>query len=127
MAEEIWHQALDGVLEERWAAQDLDHLYDPTTLPARVEGALLPAINPKATTTYNGEKYAIEDLPSPALRAMMGYGHHPVDLPRRERLTRPDNVPWTYTPETCLIASNVKGVWLDAEHLACPGCGVDYT
>jgi hypothetical protein len=105
----------------------IDHLYDPTTLQARVDEGLKHAIDPKLITGYKGEDMAIEDIPDPAIRSMMGYGHPAYDVKHFEHLTRRDNVPWSYTPETCLIAGNLKGVWIDSDHLVCPGCGLDYT
>lgn len=99
------------------------------TLAARVAEAIETnePIDPKAEIDYNGEVYAIEDVPSVLARAMLGYGHDSSDIVRREHLTRPDNEPWAYTPQTCLVASGHRGVWIDPEHLCCPGCGLDFT
>lgn len=101
------------------------------TLQARIDRAieLNGTTDPKALVQSlegeTAEVYAIEDLPSPSLRAMMGYGH---DEPfKRAVIHRPDGVPWPYTPSMCLVSGGITGVWVDAEHLTCPGCGLDFT
>jgi hypothetical protein len=102
----------------------------PHTFKERLGWALAEknVIDPRQIVTYNGESYEIRDLPSVMARFGWGYGHHPVDVRHREHLSRPDAKPWLYTPETCLVAgAGVAGVWIDAEHLACPGCGLDFT
>lgn len=97
------------------------------TLQARIDKLLQaqPPIDPKTTTDYRGDEIAIEDLPTPELRASFGYGHfQPFN---RNVIHRPDGVLWPYTPNMCLVADIGKGVWLDEDHLACPGCGLDFT
>lgn len=102
----------------------------PHTFKDRLESALnrRTAIDPRALVTVNGEEFRIEDLPSTALRECFGYGHRTWDVDHREHLTRPDGLTWPYTPLNCLVTgSGGPGVWIDAEHLVCPGCGLDFT
>lgn len=102
--------------------------FDPKTLSKRINEILERAIDPKATTTYHGETMAIEDIPSPLVRIMMGMGHHPFDADGKTTLRRPDGEPWPYSSlGVCLVAAEIKGVWVDETHLACAGCGLDYT
>lgn len=102
---------------------------DPATFADRHERAMNKRLvtDPKGLVTVNGEDFHIEDVPSIALRASFGYGHYSFDIKRREHLKRPDKLPWPYTPSTCLTPNGHIGVWVDEEHLACPGCGLDFT
>lgn len=93
----------------------------------KVRKALLQAIDPDMVISYNNEPMTIREVPDPSIRALLGFGHVPVDIRAREKFSRPDAKPWAYTPESCLIASEITGVWIDADHLCCPGCGLDYT
>jgi hypothetical protein len=98
----------------------------PEELQAYIDAAILILpVNPQSPVTYNGVSIAIEDLPTADLRASLGYGHYKPF--HRPIIQRTDNKPWPYTPNMCLIATNHKGVWVDPEHLACPGCGLDMT
>ena len=45
----------------------------------------------------------------------------------RPVIERTDGKQWPYTPNMCLLANNTRGVWVDPQHLACPGCGLDMT
>lgn len=98
----------------------------PDELQARIDAAIVTApVDPAATVTYGTEDVKIEDLPSADLRASLGYGHYgPFSRPVIERT---DGKQWPYTPNMCLLAANYRGVWVDPEHLACPGCGLDIT
>jgi hypothetical protein len=101
--------------------------YRVETLPARIEAAisLNTPVNPGEIIIYNGVPTAIEDLPTANLRALAGYGHpEPFHRPVIEL---PEGIEWAYTPNMCLVASGHRGVWVDNEHLACPGCGMDFT
>jgi hypothetical protein len=56
--------------------------------------------------------------------APYGYGHMAIYKANgREQL--PGD--WRWTPQTCLAAGGGQGIWIDPEHLACPGCGLDCT
>lgn len=101
----------------------------PQTFAARQERAMNDRLvtDPKGLVTVNGEDFHLEDVPSIRLRAAFGYGHFPGDVKHREHLIRPDELPWPYTPSTCLVPEGKVGVWVDEEHLACPGCGLDFT
>ena len=70
---------------------------------------------------YNGKDIKIRDLPM-SERPFFGYGHFPSHIVRP--LIPGD---WPYTPSTCLEADSMTGVWVDDEHLACTGCGADFT
>lgn len=98
----------------------------PEELQGYIDAAIISTpVDPQEIVLYDGVPFAIEDLPSAGLRAMHGYGHtNPFD---RDVVTRTDGKSWPYTPNTCLLADNPKGVWVDPEHLACPGCGRDGT
>lgn len=98
----------------------------PEELQGYIDAAIVVSpIDPRAIVTYNGKRVAIEDLPSALLRTMSGYGHlGPFQRPVIERI---DGKSWPYTPNMCLLADNPRGVWIDPEHLACPGCGLDVT
>lgn len=102
----------------------------PATFPARLAEALekrQPA-DPHQHISLQRATYELQDIPSQVMRASYGYGHFPGDVRRREHLTRPDALPWAYTPETCLVAgAGSIGVWIDDAHLCCPGCGLDFT
>lgn len=87
-------------------------------------------VDPMEKINFNGVNMRILDLPGSDHQAMMGYGHFPgvLGVP----LPRPDGVEWAYTPETCQVSSGKQGVtplgvWIDEEHLVCPGCGLDLT
>lgn len=98
----------------------------PEELQAYIDAAILVApVDPASTVTYNGVETKIEDLPTADLRAGLGYGHYGPFL--RPVVERTDGKQWPYTPNMCLLASNSKGVWVNPEHLACPGCGLDIT
>lgn len=85
-------------------------------------------LDPKTVVTFNGERMAIEEVPSLQARWMLGYGHDPADVRQREHLPRGEGENWAYTPSTCLVADQgTMGVWVDTTHLACPGCGLDFT
>lgn len=114
-------------LEPKLMSPSLD--FGVETLEVRIAAAIEinEPIDPKQVVNYNREDYAIEDVPWVMGRAMLGYGHDAVDIARRDHLTRPDNKPWAWTPETCLVASGHRGVWIDSAHLCCPGCGLDFT
>lgn len=103
--------------------------YEPLTpeeFDAKVAQVLTEAIDPHALVEYNGQQYEIMDLPRSDLREQHGYGHSDYFVYNRERLTRPDGEAWSYTVQTCLVASaDDKGVWVSEGHLACCGCGVD--
>lgn len=87
-------------------------------------------VDPQDNVQYDGQDYHLEDLPTAHLRAMHGYGHfRPFHSPV---IARPDNKPWPYTPNMCLVAGGALGqtplgVWIDDQHLVCPGCGLDCT
>lgn len=70
----------------------------------------------------NGISLKIRELPI-SERPFFGYGHFPSHGIGRTIL--PGN--WPYTFDTCLEADNPRGVWIDDEHLACTGCGLDST
>lgn len=98
------------------------------TLQARIDAALnlkIP-VHPESTINFNGVPTKIEDLPTASDRAMQGYGHYnPFSRPVNER---PDGKQWMYTPNMCLVAGDhTNWVWVDSEHLSCPGCGIDGT
>lgn len=114
-------------LESKLTSPGLD--FSVETLAVRIAEAIETngPIDPKAEVDYNHEVYAIEDVPWVLGRAMLGYGHDAADIARREHLTRPDNESWAWTPETCLVASGHRGVWIDSAHLCCPGCGLEFT
>jgi hypothetical protein len=83
-------------------------------------------INPagnRRTVTYKGVAMAVADVPNPYLRAMLGYGHYPD----HNRPVLAGGWPWT--PATCPTDDYPEsvGIWLDEEHLACRGCGLDIT
>jgi hypothetical protein len=101
-------------------------------LQAQIDKALesRTLIDPQNIVEYNGQLYKIEDLPEAGLRASFGYGHFTPFL--RPCIDRPDGKPWPYTPNMCLVASGALGqtplgVWIDDQHLCCPGCGLDCT
>lgn len=98
----------------------------PEELQGYIDAAIVtPPVDPTAILRSDGEEIRIEDLPTAEMRAMMGYGHfQPFHRPVIERT---DGKQWPYTPNMCLLANNPKGVWVDPEHLACPGCGLDGT
>lgn len=98
----------------------------PEELQGYIDAAIQTSpVDPRAIITYNGESMAIEDVPSSEIRASLGYGHFgPFSRPVIERT---DGKNWPYTPNMCLLAGNIRGVWVDPEHLACPGCGLDMT
>jgi hypothetical protein len=98
----------------------------PEELQDYIDAAItIEPIDPQAPVTYNGVSFTIEDLPTSGLRAMFGYGH-PAPFSRAVIL-RTDGKQWPYTPNMCLLAGNPKGIWVDPQHLACPGCGLDMT
>jgi hypothetical protein len=98
----------------------------PEELQSYIDAAIvIPPVDPTAVLRADGEEIKIEDLPTAGLRAMMGYGHTEPFL--RPIIERTDGKQWPYTPNMCLLASNPKGVWVDPQHLACPGCGLDFT
>lgn len=82
-------------------------------------------VDPRELVSYNGATFPIENLPTLELRAMFGLGHYPPS--DRPVVQRSDGKPWLFTPDTCRLADNPKGVWVDPQHLACPGCGRDGT
>jgi hypothetical protein len=106
------------------------------TLQARIDAGIEyngGPIDPQGIVQLtDGEtrNYYIENLPTAELRALSGYGHfQPFQCPV---IYRPDGVAWAYTPNMCLVAGGAKGkapsgVWIDEEHLVCPGCGLDCT
>jgi hypothetical protein len=98
---------------------------EPEKLQSYIDAAIVvPAVDPSTTVMHEGVETKIEDLPTAELRALAGYGHfNPFSS---EVLERPDGKQWPYTPNMCLIATNPGGVWLDPEHLACPGCGKEF-
>lgn len=98
----------------------------PHELQGYIDAAIFVSpIDPRATIKYNGVEIRVEDLPTADLRASMGYGHYGPF--RRPVIERTDGKSWPYTPNMCLLAANTRGVWVDPEHLACPGCGLDMT
>lgn len=98
----------------------------PEELQGYIDAAIQTSpVDPRAIVTYNGQSYTIEDLPTALLRTMSGYGH--IKPFRRRVIERTDGKSWPYTPNMCLIADNPRGVWVDPQHLACPGCGLDVT
>lgn len=100
------------------------------SLTERISHALSrrQAIDPREQVNYNGERMAIEEVPSLQARWMMGYGHDPADVRQRTHHPRGEGQNWAYTPSTCLVASQGSiGVWIDDSHLTCPGCGLDFT
>lgn len=98
----------------------------PEELQAYIDQAITTTpVDPRTIVLYDGFTYPIENLPSPKLRAMFGYGHY--SRSDRPVIERTDGKPWPYTPKTCRLADNPKGVWVDPQHLACPGCGRDGT
>lgn len=98
----------------------------PEELQGYIDAAIQTSpVDPRATVALNGVEVAIEDLPTASLRASMGYGH--IGPFQRPVIERTDGKQWLYTPNMCLIADNMRGVWVDPEHLACPGCGLDVT
>lgn len=130
---------IDGVMyvspeAARLAGKTVPLDFRPETLRARVDAAMAynSPIDPETVVLHNNVPYRILDLPHRGLQVQHGYGHWTNDIDRRPQLTRPDGVPWAYTPETCCIAAGpparpARGVWIDDQHLACPGCGVDFT
>lgn len=73
---------------------------------------------------YNGRVVAIRDLPV-SIRHHFGYGHFPDQ--GDTVVPHPEGKSWPYTPDTCLRADDMRGSWVDPEHLVCPGCGLDVT
>lgn len=98
----------------------------PEELQGYIDAAIQTSpVDPRAVIRYNGESMAIEDVPSSEIRASLGYGHYgPFSRPV---IKRTDGKSWPYTPNMCLLAGNIRGVWVDPQHLACPGCGLDMT
>lgn len=98
------------------------------TLQARIDEAMSKKapVDPERIIEHNGVPTKLEDLPTASDRAMFGYGHfQPFSRPVNER---PDGVNWPYTPNMCLVADqHTNWVWVDSEHLSCPGCGIDGT
>jgi len=84
----------------------------------------LSEVSPDEIVEVNGVPTRIGDLP-PGDAAMFGYGH--VLGPGESwRKVLPGD--WPYTPKTCRRAGGVwPGTWIDPEHLACTGCGLDCT
>jgi hypothetical protein len=78
----------------------------------------------KHEVEYNGQVVATRDLPAP-IRHHFGYGHFPEQ--GDAVIPHPEGKIWPYTPDTCLRADDLSGLWVDSEHLACPGCGLDVT
>jgi hypothetical protein len=72
---------------------------------------------------YNGKLIAIRDLPV-SVRPHFGYGHFPEH--GDEVVPHPDGEAWPYTPEKCLRADDMRGLWIE-ERLVCTGCGLDVT
>jgi hypothetical protein len=80
--------------------------------------------DPGEVVDFNGEPTRIRDLP-PAMAAMFGYGH--ILSPGAEWRKVLPGV-WPYTPQTCRRSDCAwPGTWIDDEHLACTGCGLDCT
>lgn len=80
-------------------------------------------VNPDDIVDLDGIPTRIRDLPR-LEAALFGYGH--VLIPSDGREVLPGA--WPYTPETCRRADGTwPGTWIDPEHLACTGCGLDCT
>lgn len=79
-------------------------------------------VDPLEQVEYNGVWMAIQDVPNPTIRQLLGLGH-----PRDNRPIVPGN--WPYTPETCIYTDMVEGnEWIDGgKTLVCTGCGLDGT
>lgn len=80
--------------------------------------------DPDEVIELNGTPTKIRDLPR-ADAAMHGYGHI-LGPGEGWRKVLPGN--WPYTPQACRRAGGTwPGIWIDPEHLACTGCGLDCT
>ena len=74
---------------------------------------------------YNGADMPVSEVPDRMTRALLGYGHFPLDLAHRRVVLVPGRA-WPYTPATCLTDEH-RGEWLDPSTLVCTGCGLDCT
>ena len=103
--------------------------YRIETLYIRINRALelnVP-MDPYKLLMYNGQPTRIMNLPTQDLRALSGYGHQESDIRQRSIVPLPDGFRWQWKPQECRVADGFRGVWVDEEHLACPGCGMDFT
>jgi len=103
----------------------------PHTFAERLQAALAKRtpVDPHQKFNLGYDTVELQDLTTAVVRAFNGYGHFPEDVRLRDHLTRPDGLPWAYSsPETCLVADQTTGgVWINSEHLVCPGCGLEFT
>lgn len=77
---------------------------------------------------YNGQPMRLVYLPTQDLRAAAGFGHFEWDIKNRAIIPWPlPEGKWPAKPEMCPVADGHRGVWVDRDHLACPGCGMDFT
>lgn len=80
-------------------------------------------VDPDSEILVDGVPTKIRDLRSAGLRAMMGYGHFPQDISRRE--VHPG---YPQQPGECTYADKGSGVWInDGRNLVCEACGLDLT
>lgn len=103
---------------------------DVTTLPLRVTRAieLNQPVDPYKLILHNGRATRIVDLPTADLRALSGLGHQPSDIRQRDIIPWPlQEGKWLWKPWECRVSDGFRGVWVDDQHLACPGCGMDFT
>lgn len=79
--------------------------------------------------TWGGVDIPVRAIPDLEERAACGVGHFPFDVHHRSVLPAPADQAWPYKPETCLtdLYLGQGGLWVDPEHLACRGCGLDFT
>lgn len=86
-------------------------------------------------TEYNGVMMAIKDIPEPAIRRLLGYGHRTCG----RSVIAVDGRTWETIPDVCTYGDmNWEWVTVDGgepkswpvagiQYLVCPKCGLDGT